>query len=165
MDRFIPFMVALVCIGLVLVSFELFPNQWKKAHENTYGDLAIKGIKALALFLIACAFWIRVYQNMSDIEGIFTDNIKSSLEKDKMISTIQTTSDKIFDKIFEVVLSLILASILPVIGAWTAYQRDPGLLKPTDEWKNGSDEVSRHQRQLSRQESYPNSNPHGGPKF
>ena len=158
MNRSNSFMIALVCIGLVLVSFELFPNQWKKAHENTYGDLAIKGIKALALFLIACAFWIRVYQNMSDI-------VHDNIEKEQMTNKITTTSDKIFDKIFEVILSLILASILPVIGAWTAYQRDPGLLKPTDEWKNGSDEVSRHQRQLSRQESYPNSNPHGGPKF
>ena len=178
MDRFIPFMVALVCIGLVLVSFEQFPNLWKKAHENAYGDLAIKGIKALALFLIACAFWIRVYQNMTDIESIFTSNmnmtdienifksnIHDKIKKEQMTDKITTTSDKIFDKMFEVVLSLILASILPVIGAWTAYQRDPGLLKPTDEWKNGSDEVSRHQRQLSRQESYPNSNPHGGPKF
>merc|ERR1712228_557895 len=147
----------------VLVSFDLFPNLWNKAKENSSGQLAIKGIKALALFLVASAFWIRVYQNMSDIEGIFTSNIKSSLEKSEMIDKINSTSAKIFDKIFEVVLSLILASILPAVGAWTAYQRDPKLLEPTDEWKNQPDSPARRKRQLSRQESYPNSNPYGGP--
>ena len=156
-------MVALVCVGLALVSIDLFPNLWNKISNNTYGQLVTKGIKALALLLIACAFWIRIYQNMSDIEEIFTDNIKSSLEKDKMISTIQTTSDKIFDKIFEVVLSLILASILPAVGAWTAYQRDPKLLEPTEEWKNQPDEPTRRKRRLSHRESYPNSHPYGGP--
>merc|ERR1711973_237135 len=100
---------------------------------------------------------------MADIERIFTANINRSLEKDAIIYNIKNTSLKIYDKIFEVVLSLILASILPAVGAWTAYQRDPKLLKPTDEWKNQPDSPARRKRQLSRQESYPNSNPYGGP--
>ena len=67
--------------------------------------------------LIVVAFWIRLYQNISEVKVTFKSN---DLTEDQKY-------DKIFDNVFEVLINLVLISILPAVAVWTAYQRDPNL--------------------------------------
>ena len=58
---------------------------------------------------------------------------------------------------FFIILNLIVVSILPLVGAWSAYQKDPELLQPTKEWGTAATVASlkaRSSRRLSRQDSY-----------
>ena len=143
MDKSIPFLVALFIIGFLIISIDMFPNQWKKMNNNKiFSGHLIKIIKVLALSLIGWALCLRVNQNMSEITN---HKDEADFERNQ------------FAKSFEVTLNLILVSIFPVIGFWVAYQRDPKIMQPTSEWGNASSEKSleaRQSRKLSRQDSY-----------
>ena len=133
------FFVALILLGSLMISMDVFPNQWEKLNEKPMGGQIIRMIKGLSLSLIIIAFWLRVYQNMYETKDAGADE------------------DKVFAKVFEVVLNLIVVSILPAVGAWTAYQNCPQLLRPTNEWGTTTTEESltnRRSRRLSRQQSY-----------
>ena len=158
LDKCIPYLIALLIIGSALVSIDVFPKQWNNLDSHSYVRHLKRIVKGSALSLIVFAFWIRLYQNLSELEDIFAGNIVSNLEKDNMTRVVEKWisesnnisgngvafkeaifgqfDDNCFDKLFEIVLNLMLVSILPLVAVWTAYKRDNNLLNPTDELRS-----------------------------
>ena len=112
MDRSLPFLVALLILGSLIISMDVFPNQWGKVKDTPVGYHIIRTIKGLSLSLIVIAFWIRLYENMYQIKQISEGKFKEEEIE------IEDRPDRIYGKLFEVVLNLIVVSILPLVGGW-----------------------------------------------
>ena len=136
------FLVALILLGSLLISMEVFPNQWGMLNEKPIGYQIIWMIKGLSLSLIVIAFWLRVYQNMYETKDEIINEFEKNLNNTNFLTDLESDptpwfshlDDKVFAKVFEVVLNLVVVSILPAVAAWTVYQGYSQLMRPTSEW-------------------------------
>jgi len=142
------FLIALLCVGTILIIMDIFPNQFGKLNDKRFGRCLIKMIKGMSLLLIFASFWIRLYQNISDVKIISRSDDLTEDEK----------YHQIVANVYEVVINIVLVSILPAVALWTAIKKDLSLMMPQENFlmkAEGNSNMNRHAHNLIDQESHP----------